>query len=152
MKLLSLWIKRYIKAECALLTRMSLWSVWISVENSTHCSSNCWRFCILLEIWSFSPRISFTLLLKAWICSCWSWISFLFSSILLQATQKEQINKHQLNTVLINVRTDFTLNTLWSWQVLWCDNNTCSFYDLWIEGPIIFSFIKIFTANNYLKN
>lgn len=71
-----------------LLTFISLNKDWTSVDNSTVCSSSCWRRCKLVDIWSFSDLSSFVVLFRCWICSCWSCISLRFNSILLETTRK----------------------------------------------------------------
>lgn len=69
-------------------TFISLYKDWTSVDNSTVCSSICWRRCKLVDICSFSDFSSFVLLFRHWICSCWSCISLRFNSILLETEQK----------------------------------------------------------------
>jgi hypothetical protein len=69
-------------------TFISLFKDWTSVDNSTLCSSICWRRCKLVAICSFSDFSSFVLLFRCWICSCWSCISLRFNSILLVTAQK----------------------------------------------------------------
>lgn len=98
-------------------TLMSLVKACISVVNSTHCSSSCCCFCISLLSFSFSALVSFTELFSIWIWSCWSWISFRFSSILLEAAKTHKCYKQAKN------RTTKILQFLYSTMCSWGPTN-----------------------------
>ena len=107
-------------------TFISLCKDWTSVDNSTVCSSSCWRRCKLVDIWSFSDLSSFVVLFRCWICSCWSCISLRFNSILLETAWEHIHTVISGRAQKILQVTSFPFIALWHSQRL----SFCGFHPL----------------------